>query len=424
MPPARQTAALAFAALGPTLACVWWASTGDQRGSAQAHLLAFTLASLGYLLGLRAARGCSRGALQALLGLALLWRLLLVPAAPLLSDDVYRYVWEGRVQLHGGNPYAWRDRPEAERWMPLRDDVWQGVNHKGYTAIYPPLWQLAARGVVALHDSSAAMKLFLVLCEAGCWLVLARVLARRGQPRESLLVWAWNPAALVEIAGSGHNEPFGLLFVTLALLALEVPRRAGAAAALVAGALAKVVPGLLALAWWRRLRLRDLALASLAGLTLYLPYLEARQGLVRSLGAYGQFWRFNETGFVLLEALGGAAAPALAAGLLLAGLLAIAWRPALDVPRAGALAVAVWLLLSPSVLPWYSLWLLPFAVLGAGAWTTAFTLTSALAYLVYVGYAPGGAWQVSAGVRLVEYGLPLLAAVAQARWSGSGEARP
>lgn len=420
MPPARSTAALALGGLLPSLACAWWAATGDQRGSPRAHLLAFGLASVGYLVGLGAARGCGPGALRASLGLALLWRLLLVPAPPLLSDDVHRYVWEGRIQLHGGNPYAWRDRPEAERWTALRDDVWQGVNHKSYTAIYPPLWQLAARGVVALHDSIAAMKLFLVLCEAGCWLALARLLRRRGQAPERLLVWAWHPAALVEIAGSGHNEPFGLLFVVLALLALETPRRLGAAAALAAGALAKVVPGLLVLAWLRRLRLRDLALAGLAGLALYLPYLDARQGLVRTLGAYSQFWRFNETGFALVEALGGGAAPALAAGLLLVALLVIAWRVP-DLPRAGALAVSAWLLLSPSVLPWYALWLLPFAALGAGAWTTAFSLTSALAYLVYVGYTPGGAWQVGAGLRLVEYGLPLLVALAEARRRGAGE---
>ena len=56
-----------------------------------------------------------------------------------------RYVWEGRIQLHGGNPYAWDDRPErAERWAPLRDEVCRGLNHPNYTAVYPPLWQMAA----------------------------------------------------------------------------------------------------------------------------------------------------------------------------------------------------------------------------------------------------------------------------------------
>lgn len=410
----RRPVALALAALPITLACAWWTLTGDQRPAPLAHLLAFGGACAGFLLGLWGARGAGRPALRAALGLALLWRLALVPGPPLLSDDVYRYVWEGRVQAHGGNPYAWSDRPEAERWTALRDEVWQGVNHKSYTALYPPLWQLAARGVVALHDSVAAMKLFLVACELACWGLLARLLRRRGQPPERLLLWAWNPAALVEVAGSGHNEPFGLLFVTLALLALDLPRRAGAAAALVAGTLAKVVPALLAVAWLRRLRVRDLALCGLAGLPLYAPYLGARQGLFRTLVAYGDFWRFNQTLFAPLEAVAGRAAPAAATALLLAALGLLAWRVA-DAVRAGALAVAAWLLLSPSVLPWYSLWLLPFAVLGAGAWTTAFSLSAALAYLVYAGLVPGGAWQVGWGVRAVEYGLPLVVALLESR---------
>lgn len=410
----RRPLALALAALPLSLACAWWAWAGDQRPTPVAHLLAFAVASAGFLLGLWGARGVGPPILRAALGLAVLWRLALVSGPPLLSDDVYRYVWEGRLQAHGGNPYAWPDRPESERFTALRDEVWQGVNHKGYTALYPPLWQLAARGVVALHDSVAAMKLFLVACELACWGLLAGLLRRRGQPPERLLLWAWNPAALVEVAGSGHNEPFGLLFVTLALLALELPRRAGAAAALVAGTLAKVVPVVLAVAWLRRLRLRDLALSGLAGLLLYVPYLDARQGLFRTLAAYGDSWRFNQTVFAALEAAAGTAAPGLAAALLLAVLALLAARVT-DAVRAGALAVAAWLLLSPSVLPWYALWLLPFAVLGAGAWTTTFSLSSALAYLVYVGYTSGGAWQVGWGLRLVEYGLPLAVVIVEYR---------
>ena len=63
--------------------------------------------------------------------LALAWRAVLLAAPPLLSDDVYRYVWEGRIQGHGGNPYAWEDRPEAARWTPMRDDGLGGGDPQG-----------------------------------------------------------------------------------------------------------------------------------------------------------------------------------------------------------------------------------------------------------------------------------------------------
>ena len=113
------------------------------------HLGLFGAAFAAYLVALVASRGLSRRGLLLCLGLAVLWRAVLVAAPPLLSNDINRYVWEGRVQVHGGNPYRWSDRPESPRWLPLRDTVYDGLNHKDYTAVYPPLFVLATRAVVA-----------------------------------------------------------------------------------------------------------------------------------------------------------------------------------------------------------------------------------------------------------------------------------
>ncbi len=402
------------------LSAAGWALTGDQTHAIPRHLALWTLAWGGLACAWLGARGLSASALRAVLAAALGCRVLLLGAPPLLSDDVYRYVWEGRVQLHGGNPYAFADRPASERWTALRDDVWRGVNWKEYAAIYPPLWQLAAREVVRVHDSVVAMKVFLVVCEVAWWGVLGLSLTRRGLPRERLLLAALHPLALCEIAGSGHNESFGLLWLGAALLALDAGR-SGAAASLSALAFqAKLLPGLIAAGWARRLRLRDVLLAaSIAGL-LVLPYASARLDLLRSLQAYGREWRFNETGFALLALLPlGRAWPGRIVLALLAALAcALAWKRA--EPAWSGLALAgAWLLAMPSVLPWYALWLLPFLVLldpreracsgrtvlaAAHAGAFAFTATVALAYLVYPGYLAGGVWQVSWGVRAFEYG--------------------
>jgi hypothetical protein len=420
--PRAPTLALCGAAL--TLCAAWWALTGDQTRTVPAHLVVYAAAFLAYALALPASRGLSRRGLVAALGLAAVWRLALVPAAPLLSDDVHRYVWEGRIQLHGGNPYAFGDRPEAERWAALRDDVWRGVNWKDYSAIYPPLWQLAARAVVRVHDSVAAMKLFLVGCELAFWWGLALVLRRRGLPAERLLIVAWSPLALVEIAGSGHNEAFGLLFVAGALLALDAGRTWLAAVACALAFQAKLVPGLLAAAWVRRFRPRDVLAAALLAALLVVPYAGAGRDLLRSLGAYSRQWIFNETGFALLMALTGSRALAVRAALLLlaAPALALAWRR-VEPARAGLLVIAAWLLLMPSVLPWYVLWLLPFLAVvdrrgalpssPAAAGAFVFTGTVALAYLVYPAWLAGAPWQVGWDVRAAEY-LPCLLA---AGWS-------
>ncbi len=197
------------------------------------------------------------------------------------------------------------------------------MNHKSYTAVYPPLWQLAARGVVSLHDSIVAMKVFVLLLELATWWALVATLRARGQPIGRLLFFAWSPLALVEIAGSGHNDVLGLLFVSLGLLAIarERPRLAALAAAL--GFHAKLLPFLVSVAWWRRFRWRDVLLAALVTGALVVPYLSAGGGLVRSLDAYGRYWLFNETLFVVLRAVGGGHVAGVALGLLLT--LAAAW---------------------------------------------------------------------------------------------------
>src|SRR5262249_42588781 len=204
-------------------ACVaFWAFRGDQTGHVEAHLLVYAVGFAAFLAALQASRGLSPRGRAAALGVAAAWRLLLVAAPPLLSDDVNRYVWEGRIQRHGGNPYAWSDRPAAEKWRPLREEpepgVWAGINHKDYAAVYPPLWQLAAGAVVAVRDSVTAMKAFVVACELGTWALLSALLRRRGLPPERLLILAWSPLALVEIAGSGHNDALGILLLVASLL--------------------------------------------------------------------------------------------------------------------------------------------------------------------------------------------------------------
>ena len=411
-PGGARRAGLAASGAVLTIVTVWWAARGDQTHRVPEFLVGFGLAAVAYGVALFCARGVSSRWMTALLGAAVLWRVLLIATPPMLSDDINRYVWEGRIQLHGGNPFAWSDRPEAEHWGSLRDDIWQGVNHKGYTAIYPAFWQLAAAAVVALDDSLTAMKAFVVACELLMWLALAGLLRRRGLPRERLLIAAWSPLALVEIAGSGHNDALGMALAVGALLAIESGRPWLSAVAVALGAQAKVLPGLLAATWGRRYRLRHvLAALAVAGL-LVVPYLSAHRGLIHSATKYSRFWLFNETLFALLTTeLKHTDAVRLGAAITI--LIALGCGLRRVEPARGALAVvSTWLLLAPNVLPWYALWLLPWVVLSPVPAALLFTVTVPLAYLVYPTWLVGGRWQVSWGVRALEYGpCALVAAV-------------
>ncbi len=378
------------------------------------HLALFGAAFAAYLAALAAARGLSGRGLRLCLGVALLWRALLVAAPPLLSNDINRYVWEGRVQIHGGNPYRWGDRPESPRWLPLRDAVYDGLNHKDYTAVYPPLFVLATRAVVAAHDSFTAMKAFLVACELATLGALALVLKRRRRPLERLLVLAWSPLALVEIAGSGHNEAFGMLWMVLALLALEADRPLLSALAASAGFLSKYLPGLVAAAWARRYRWWHVLAGGALAAALVALYLDAgsKKTMLLSLSKYAQFWRFNETLFAPLAAVFGSHEAAVRAGALLslALALALAWRRTEPVAAATAV-VAASLLLAPNVLPWYALWLLPLLVVRDEPAALLFTGTVSLAYVVYPGWRSGEPWKLGWGWRALEYGPCALVAL-------------
>jgi hypothetical protein len=155
------------------------------------------------------------------------------------------------------------------------------------------------------------------------------------------------------------------------------------------------------------------------------PYVE--ETALWSLSKYGDYWRFNETLFAMFASVSGShrAGAMISAAVLVALGVWLARREA-DLVRSGLLMSVALLLVMPNVLPWYALWLLVFvpvaqlSPLSAAAFT--FTLTAPLAYLVYPEWILGGAWYLPWSVRAVEYGIPLLAAVAINRWTG-GEGR-
>ncbi|HXK08177.1 MAG TPA: glycosyltransferase family 2 protein [Vicinamibacteria bacterium] len=410
-PPWRGGLRLVGSGLVLTACVLWWAGQPPPPTRIGPHLASFGLAFAAYVAAL-AAPPSRRGLLLALAA-GVLWRCVLVAAPPLLSDDVNRYVWEGRVQLHGGNPYAWKDRPESPRWLSLRDPVYEGLNHKDYTAVYPPLFLLAARAVVAIDGSLTAMKAFLAVCEVLTWGALALLLRRRRLPPGRLLVLAWSPLALLEIAGSGHNEAFAMLWLVLALLALDADRPLLSAIAASAGFLSKYLPGLVAAAWSRRYRVRHVLAGALLAAALFAFYLDSgsRETMLLSLSKYSQLWRFNETLFALLAAVLGSHGAAVRAGSLLTLALALALGRRRSEPVAAATAVVVAsLLLAPNVLPWYALWLLPLLVLRDEPAALLFTGTVSLAYVVYPGWQSGAPWRIGWGWRALEYGPCVLVA--------------
>ena len=145
-------------------------------------------------------------------GVALLARALLLFMYP--GDDIWRYIWEGSIQNLGFSPYDLP--PNADVLVPYRTDWWAQINHKGVSAIYPPISQLAFRLLAFFSPSVLAFKGAIALADVGVCFLLAR---RFG--RAKTLVYAWNPLILYSFAGGGHYDSWFVLPLVAAWLLFE-----------------------------------------------------------------------------------------------------------------------------------------------------------------------------------------------------------
>lgn len=347
----------------------------------------------------RAAHGGSRVDVRRLspwqvLVAALLVRLPLLATEPGLSDDLYRYMWEGWLTLHGGNPYA---TPPAVLVDPaLEHPVRALVNHPEVSTIYPPvaLWFFAL--LAALGMSTLVFQAAMGLADAGIAAVLAAILRGRGRSTSGAWLYAVLPLGAVESASSGHLEPLAVLGLVLAVLAWDRGSSGLGWAGL--GALVKLLPAVLVPTLWRRQPWLILAVAGLGLLSAW-PFLDAGPALVRGFGTYAEHWSFNASLFRLLSGVGDlvgltpTAVRLVGVALGAAVTAAALWRFR-DPARVALWVGAAFVLLSPTVHPWYLLWVwVPALVCGTRAWTVLVVLAP-VSYAALASFDPAsGSWQ-------------------------------
>lgn len=218
------------------------------------------------------ARG-TRSTLLIVLLFAGIFRLSIVFAPPYLSDDIYRYVWDGRVQAAGINPY--RYIPADEHLQSLRDEqIYPKINRRDYAhTMYPPAAELMYFLTTRISESVTWMKLTIVGFELIAVWILMELLASFGMPRQRVLIYAWHPLAVWEFAGSGHVDPLAFAFIALALLARRRHWETATGVALGLATLAKLFPIVLFPALYKRWGWKmPVALATTIFLG-YLPYI-------------------------------------------------------------------------------------------------------------------------------------------------------
>jgi alpha-1,6-mannosyltransferase len=337
------------------------------------------------------------------LGLAALWHIPFLLMPPGSDDDVHRYVWDGRVQRLGYNPYI--VVPSDPALGGLHTPETRTLNNPDVPSPYPAGAQLFFRAVTAIHESIFALKVAFVVCDLAIVLVLLDVLRCSRLGAHWVLAYAWNPLLATEVAGSGHIDIVGALLLLVSAAALGRRWRAVAALAFGLAVTVKLLPIVLLPLYWRRVRMRDGALAAVVVGLLYVPFFNHGRIPIGSLGTYVQSFRFNDPVFATLERV---AAPQLVVGLaVLVGFLTAIWlrskAPAWS-SDAFAWPMAASLLCAPVVYPWYLLWLLPFlrsaSTLPIIIWTVSIIPT----YYVWHLRTLGRPWLVPGWIMLLEYG--------------------
>ncbi len=229
---------------------------------------------------------------RALVLVAIFLRGILLTADPAQSDDIYRYLWEGRVQRAGENPFQYA--PDSPELVSLRDENWALINHPEYSAIYPPLAQASFLIVASISPCITSMKVFFTLCDLLTLIVLMRWLARLGRSPAWAVLWAFQPLAIVEFSGNGHVDSLMVLMTVTALWCLDEGWDRRAVLALVGAIIAKLIPLLLLPYFlWKLKRKAWIVAPPILVLLAYLPYAGAGEGVWASLWIYQRDWLYN-----------------------------------------------------------------------------------------------------------------------------------
>lgn len=360
-------------------------------------------------------------------------RLLFLFRPPELSDDIYRYLWDGLNLLSGRNPYAAPPagiQPVPEALAGLQ----RLVNHPDLVTIYPPAAQVVFAAGALSGGGVIGVKALLVLLDLGSCLLILRLLAAFRLPAWRAALYAWHPLPVLEVGASGHIDAAGIFFVlaTLCLLAgspgasrekgpAEVrhaspwgrlPREFIAGATFAFALLVKFFP-LVFLPGYvlaiRRKRLPFLTGTALGGLALTVPFLPDLRRAAGTLKTYAENWEFagfafrslrhatgsGETARMVLAVLFTAAVACLYARLFMAYRKTTPKGEGNLLPetvRVFSAVVFCFLLLTPTLHPWYTLYLAAFLPFAAGPAGLVLSWSVLLGYRVLIPYTILGRW--------------------------------
>lgn len=248
-----------------------------------------------------------------------IFRLLFIVAVPVLSDDYFRFIWDGSLLAAGQNPYlhlpSFYIGADAPQITGITQALYRQLNSREYYSVYPPVMQAVLWLSVKLSagnflGSIVVMRLVLLLADVGSIFLLLRLLRKMGIPDKNVLLYALNPLVIIELVGNLHFEALLIFFLLLCLHQLFYQRLAVSAIAIGLAIGTKLLPLMLLpfllrrLGWRRFLLLGGVVLLTVAAVFYPLLSAEVVQNISRSLDLYFRKFEFNASVYYLLRWLG------------------------------------------------------------------------------------------------------------------------
>ncbi len=376
----------------------------DRSDFVQLMMLYFGLFGL-YLFAYRNTK--TEQTLHFFIGVAIAAKLLLVFAFPNLSDDIFRFIWDGKLWHAGINPFDALPSYYAENGFPegTNQTLYQSLNSPDYFTIYPPVAQLTFYVATLTRDtfwSSVVMKLFLFAAEIGAIWILLKLLKNRVGAEKRILLYILNPLIIIEVMGNLHFEGVMIFFLLLAYYWLKkgwVNLSAVAFAFSVASKLLPLMflPFLIHKLGWKR-SWQYFTIVGVVTIALFYPLLGSFfiENFGNSLNLYFQKFEFNASiyyvlrwigfqlsGYNLIQILGPLLA-AIVAAIIFAKAIKEKTKTIENLPEQWLMAIMLYLCCTTTVHPWYTALPLVLCLFTNYRFPIVW---SALIFLTYVNYS-------------------------------------
>lgn len=381
---------------------------GNLRDALPLFLLFYFCVFLMYLGAIRSSSRLSgyhqndRGVLFLIVVFAVLFRATLLFSEPSLSDDIYRYLWDGRLLIEGINPYSYV--PGSSEIINLRDAQYEFINHKDIGTPYGPLTILIFALSQYIMNSVYFMKIPFILFDCLSIVLIVRILTLSGISKSNVIVYAWNPLVLIEVSGSGHNDSLGIFMLLIAIYGIQQRQRWNSLIGFTLALLSKYFALLFLPAILKSMPKKDWIFIPVILLAGFLPFAEHLESHVLNILKVGSAWQFNDSLFSLLLFVTNSVPVAKAVVFVSMVLLAaLVWRSQWPPVKSAMIMIGGALMLTTTVQQWYLLWIVPFLCFSLNRAWILLTGLVMLSYHVFIRYDADGVWSENLWIKLAIY---------------------